>query len=113
MGPCAYCGAFDKLTVDHIVPRCKGGTYNKTNVALVCAQCNNDKADLDLDSWIQVLLGAKDARAPIVLEYAKKRQVFLQMRVTIKTSPFDVHTFPTSHLICLGSTVKPDDLIRV
>jgi len=113
MGPCAYCGAFDKLTVDHIVPRCKGGTYNKTNVALVCAQCNNDKADLDLDNWIQVLLDAYDARAPVVIEYATKRQAFLRMRVTIKTSPLDVYTFPTSHLICLGSTVKPGDLIRI
>lgn len=113
IGPCAYCNAIDKLTVDHIVPRSKGGTYNKTNVAMVCGQCNNDKADQDLDDWIVALSKSGDARAPIVREYASKHNVFLRRSITIKASAFDSHTFPTSHLICLGSTVRPSDLIRV
>jgi hypothetical protein len=45
---CAYCGDTfrkDELTVDHIVPQSRGGTYAWTNVVSSCYQCNHAKAD--------------------------------------------------------------------
>ena len=33
------------LTVDHIVPRSKGGTRDMSNVQLLCARCNNQKGN--------------------------------------------------------------------
>ena len=45
---CQYCGRkFDRheLTLDHIVPRSRGGTSTWTNVVLACLKCNMRKGD--------------------------------------------------------------------
>lgn len=45
---CAYCGnTFDKtsLTIDHIIPRSKGGQSNWSNTISCCKPCNYKKAD--------------------------------------------------------------------
>jgi len=48
-GKCAYCGR-SGTTIDHIVPRSKGGRHEWTNVALCCSPCNQKKGDQTLDS---------------------------------------------------------------
>ncbi len=41
---CAYClGPAD--TVDHVLPRSRGGAHEWTNVVAACARCNHRKAD--------------------------------------------------------------------
>lgn len=46
-GVCAYCHQqFQKLTKEHIVPRCYGGTVT----IRVCADCNNARGDSLTDS---------------------------------------------------------------
>lgn len=45
---CQYCGdrpGLDSLTIDHIVPRSRGGTSTWENCALACIECNKKKAD--------------------------------------------------------------------
>jgi 5-methylcytosine-specific restriction endonuclease McrA len=42
---CQYCGSQKHLTVDHVVPRSKGGTDSWDNVVTSCAPCNLRKAD--------------------------------------------------------------------
>lgn len=42
---CYYCHKTRKLTVDHVVPLCRGGTNSVDNVVLACDECNNWKAD--------------------------------------------------------------------
>ena len=37
---CQYCGQFDELTFDHVVPRAQGGRTTWENVATACAPCN-------------------------------------------------------------------------
>lgn len=41
-------------TVEHIVPIAKGGQHNLKNVAIACFECNQKKADIDLDNWIEL-----------------------------------------------------------
>ncbi|MDR1768254.1 MAG: HNH endonuclease [Propionibacteriaceae bacterium] len=41
---CAYCGA-EASTIDHVVPRSKGGKTSWTNCVAACWPCNNRKAD--------------------------------------------------------------------
>lgn len=41
---CAYCGGHGD-TVDHIVPRCRGGTIEWLNAVAACSPCNARKAD--------------------------------------------------------------------
>jgi 5-methylcytosine-specific restriction endonuclease McrA len=51
---CGYCGAIvpkKKMTVDHITPKCKGGTNDIENLMPCCGDCNRDKADMSLDQF--------------------------------------------------------------
>jgi hypothetical protein len=40
---CAWCGATEKLTLDHIIPVFEGGKPVKTNAQTLCASCNKWK----------------------------------------------------------------------
>lgn len=43
---CAYCGApREKLTVDHIIPKSRGGETTFENCVSSCKPCNNKKGD--------------------------------------------------------------------
>ena len=43
-GRCVYCGA-PAATIDHVVPRSRGGEHAWTNVVSACHRCNHQKAD--------------------------------------------------------------------
>lgn len=45
---CQYCGVqpgFDEITVDHVVPRSRGGSSTWLNCVAACTSCNARKAD--------------------------------------------------------------------
>jgi 5-methylcytosine-specific restriction endonuclease McrA len=42
---CQYCGARSNLTVDHVIPRSKGGSSNWENIVASCAPCNLRKGN--------------------------------------------------------------------
>jgi len=42
---CQYCGSQRHLTVDHVVPRSKGGDSSWTNLITACHRCNVHKGD--------------------------------------------------------------------
>ena len=50
---CAYCGKWnEKLTLDHIVPKSKGGPhFAKFNLAPSCLSCNASKSNFGLFEW--------------------------------------------------------------
>jgi hypothetical protein len=50
---CAYCGKWhEKLTLDHIMPKSKGGPhFAKYNLAPSCLACNASKSNLGLFEW--------------------------------------------------------------
>lgn len=44
---CAYCGRGDlPLTVDHVIPKAKGGADTWENLVCACTVCNNKKGDM-------------------------------------------------------------------
>jgi 5-methylcytosine-specific restriction endonuclease McrA len=43
---CQYCGSSSNLTVDHVIPRSKGGVSTWENIVASCAPCNRRKGDL-------------------------------------------------------------------
>lgn len=45
VGGCSFCGKKNNLTIDHIIPKSKGGTNKKENLQALCAPCNYKKAD--------------------------------------------------------------------
>jgi hypothetical protein len=50
---CAYCGKWhEKLTLDHIVPKSKGGPhYAKWNIVPACFNCNSKKSNSSVFEW--------------------------------------------------------------
>jgi 5-methylcytosine-specific restriction endonuclease McrA len=42
---CQYCGSRSNLTVDHVVPRSKGGESSWDNIVASCAPCNRRKGN--------------------------------------------------------------------
>ena len=42
---CQYCGARSNLTVDHVIPKSKGGSSSWDNIVASCAPCNRRKGD--------------------------------------------------------------------
>ncbi len=42
---CQYCGNRKQLTIDHVIPRSKGGKHTWDNVVTACATCNGRKGD--------------------------------------------------------------------
>ncbi|MBW4562153.1 MAG: HNH endonuclease [Mojavia pulchra JT2-VF2] len=42
---CQYCGSTKRLTLDHVIPRSKGGMHTWNNVVIACERCNSQKGD--------------------------------------------------------------------
>ena len=45
---CQYCGnrfCFSDLTMDHVIPKSRGGDKSWTNIVTSCKRCNNSKGD--------------------------------------------------------------------
>jgi len=49
-GCCFYCGvklSWSEKTVDHVIPKSKGGPHRAWNLVLSCFTCNKNKGDSD------------------------------------------------------------------
>ena len=51
---CMYCDAKEcPLEVEHIVPRCAGGSHRISNLGLACRPCNQKKGAMDLKTFVK------------------------------------------------------------
>lgn len=53
---CCYCNrklTLEEVTMEHIVPHCKRGTYNVTNLTVACSSCNNERDNQDFFFYIR------------------------------------------------------------
>jgi len=50
---CVYCGSNKKrdLTIDHVIPKSKGGEDKWENLVTACFKCNNKKSSMDLEEF--------------------------------------------------------------
>lgn len=58
---CTYCGCYisrkkRSATIDHVIPRCRGGTNHPSNLVLCCRGCNDVKGELLPHEWLAALL---------------------------------------------------------
>lgn len=53
---CQYCGANKDLTLDHLIPKSKGGKSTWTNLVTACKTCNSRKGDYNPEDVGMVLL---------------------------------------------------------
>jgi hypothetical protein len=59
---CQYCGSVKKLTIDHVIPKSKGGGDTWENMVVACSSCNAKKGDRLLEHTGMKL--AKQPRSP-------------------------------------------------
>lgn len=58
-GHCAYCGkgiSLKEMQVDHIHPKCGGGTNDRHNLNPSCRRCNHYKRDYPLNQFRDLML---------------------------------------------------------
>ncbi|WP_235735977.1 HNH endonuclease [Nocardioides alcanivorans] len=70
---CAYCGR-KATTLDHVVPRSRGGGWTWTNVVSACWECNGRKADRTPEEAGMPLRHATPY-VPLVVELVRARAV--------------------------------------
>lgn len=52
-GCCAYCGRAKPTTLDHVVPKAKGGATIKSNLIAACGACNLEKSSQPWFEWFR------------------------------------------------------------
>jgi hypothetical protein len=52
-GCCAYCGKENPTTLDHVVPKARGGSMTRKNLIAACGDCNILKSSEDWYSWFR------------------------------------------------------------
>ena len=68
---CQYCGSSSsQMTVDHILPRSKGGINSWENLIAACLPCNNKKGNRPLDKSGMTLLSKprRPSRVTFILQ---------------------------------------------
>jgi hypothetical protein len=48
---CCFCSSTENLSIDHLIPRKKGGIDGGDNLILACRSCNSSKGKKDLMEW--------------------------------------------------------------
>lgn len=58
-GLCFWCGRpLRSATLDHVVPKSKGGTLGQGNAVAACLQCNAEKGDRSAEEFVRAKLAA-------------------------------------------------------
>ena len=82
-GHCAYCGGTDELSLDHLIPRLRGGEDAADNLVTACRPCNSSKGARDVLEWT-----AARGRLPTLV--VLRRYLKLAIRYCIRHDLMDV-----------------------
>lgn len=83
---CIYCGAAGDLTMDHIIPQCKGGPDIPANIVPACKKCNSSKMDRDIFEWYFIERKAQRIPRKVWSRYLKLVWEFHTLHRTIDRS---------------------------
>ncbi|MEM1135225.1 MAG: HNH endonuclease [Bacteroidota bacterium] len=65
-GKCVYCSSKDNLTIDHVLPRSRGGSTSWNNLVTACKTCNSRKGDF-LPEEIDMFLPYKPFKPSFIM----------------------------------------------
>lgn len=54
IGKCIYCGSTKDLSVDHLIPRSRGGPESGDNAVTACKACNSSRGDKGIYEWFEL-----------------------------------------------------------
>lgn len=60
---CQYCGCQERLTIDHVIPKSRGGKDTWENMVCACISCNTRKNNRTPEEWGTAL--TKKPKAPL------------------------------------------------
>jgi 5-methylcytosine-specific restriction endonuclease McrA len=49
---CCYCGDTNNLSIEHLIPRKRGGKHDPENLVMACRSCNSSKGSMDYLEWL-------------------------------------------------------------
>ena len=91
---CQYCGKRlprEDLTIDHIIPRCRGGKSTWANVVLACSGCNTLKGDLPLSKCrIKLIRRPKEPHWSTIMRRSMAEEDHAQWRKFIDVAYWNV-----------------------
>ena len=70
-GECIYCGSKTGLSVDHLIPRSRGGPESSDNAVMACKACNSSRRDKGIYEWYE-LEGRNEVRRIVEGKYLKE-----------------------------------------
>jgi hypothetical protein len=92
---CVICGAKEDLSIDHIIPRSKGGTNDPENLQTLCRSCNSSKKNREAAAIL------KDKITISSISSANDRPMIGQSSVN------DSPTFPADSLNLIPDSFNP------
>ena len=69
---CIYCGN-EGIYTDHVIPKSRGGSNDRSNLVPCCAGCNANKGTQTPEEWIGIPNSEIYKGSPHHIEFAKKR----------------------------------------
>lgn len=79
MPKCCYCNfQHEKLTKEHLVPKCKGGNNNPLNIKPCCVRCNKLRGHKSLQFWLLEIITNENGL------YPKKEKMIPRIKKYIK-----------------------------
>ncbi len=54
-------------TLDHVIPRARGGDDLCTNLVTACVRCNDDRGKLDIVAFAKLVVGGDERGVPAVI----------------------------------------------
>jgi hypothetical protein len=89
---CAFCGATDDLTTDHLIPKGRGGDDSADNLVLSCKQCKSARGNRGVFEWLG--LQKKDNLHRLVAgKYLKQLMQIHEAAGTLWTAKSDIGHF--------------------
>ena len=94
---CAYCDKeldTKSATVDHIVPKFKGGHNVKSNMICSCSKCNRSKGSVLLEDWYnQSNAYYSEERLGKINHWMEDNSVAIKVLSTDKATPYITNDF--------------------
>ena len=94
---CAYCGEdldIDSATIDHILPKFKGGHNVKSNMLCSCSKCNRSKGSSLLEEWYKPSnLYYTEERLGKINHWMEDNSVSIKVLSTDKATPYITNDF--------------------
>ncbi len=108
---CCYCGAIERLSLDHLLPRHMEGADNADNLVWACRTCNSSKGSTDMLAWFL----KKEVRPPLLLyrRYMKLAFQFCEQHQLMDALLADLPTLGIPFRLDLLITWFPDPLTWV